>query len=141
MRDRRLYIIRLPQDRIRVARELQFAQPGTRVEIKGPQRTIPQNDKLHAAITDIAEQLTWHGRRLTVPEWKSALMELYQHETGTEDMIPSLDNERLINIGRSTSDLSKLEGADFIELIYAFGAQHGVVFHEPMENENGRHTG
>ena len=35
---------------------------------------------------------------------------------------------RLCNIGRSSSDLTKQEMIDLIELLFAFGAQHGVVF-------------
>jgi hypothetical protein len=33
-------------------------------------------------------------------------------------------------LGRSSSDLSKAEMTDLIDLISAFGANHGVVFHD-----------
>ncbi|MTV61688.1 recombination protein NinB, partial [Streptococcus pneumoniae] len=35
-----------------------------------------------------------------------------------------------VTLGRSSSDLSKAEMTDLIELIGAFGANHGVVFHD-----------
>jgi hypothetical protein len=42
--------------------------------------------------------------------------------------VPNIDGTGFVNLGRSSSDLSKQEFIDLIELITAFGAQHGVVF-------------
>ena len=36
----------------------------TRVEFKGPKRTLPQNDRMWAMLTDLSGQLAWHGQRL-----------------------------------------------------------------------------
>jgi len=46
-------------------------------------------------------------------------------------MVPNIDGSGFVNLGRSSSDLSKAEMTDLIEIIHAFGANHGVVFHEP----------
>jgi hypothetical protein len=35
-----------------------------------------------------------------------------------------------VNLGWSSSDLTVAEMSDLIELIHAFGANHGVVFHD-----------
>jgi hypothetical protein len=45
-------------------------------------------------------------------------------------MVPNIDGNGFINLGRSSSDLSKAEFSDLIEIIFAFGAKHGVVFAE-----------
>jgi hypothetical protein len=46
-------------------------------------------------------------------------------------MVPNLDGNGFVSLGRSSSDLSKDEMGDLLELIHAFGARHGVVFSEP----------
>ena len=47
--------------------------------------------------------------------------------------LPGLDGTTFIPWGQSSSDLSKEEMSNLMEIIAAFGAQHGVVFHEPAE--------
>ena len=51
-----------------------------------------------------------------------------------------LDGNGFVNLGRSSSDLSKGEMSDLMELIAAFGAKHGVVFKDTatpsFENPN-----
>ncbi len=48
-------------------------------------------------------------------------------------MVPNLDGTGFVNLGRSSSDLSKSEMSDLIELIHAFGANHGVKFQDDAE--------
>ena len=45
-------------------------------------------------------------------------------------MVPNLDGNGFVSLGRSSSDLSKSEMSDLMELIAAFGAQHGVEFRD-----------
>jgi hypothetical protein len=42
-----------------------------------------------------------------------------------------LDGCGVVELGRSSSDLSKGEMTDMIELMFKFGAEHGVVFNDP----------
>jgi hypothetical protein len=44
--------------------------------------------------------------------------------------VPNLDEDGLVMLGRSSSDLSKEEMSNLLELIYAFGARRGVVFQD-----------
>jgi hypothetical protein len=78
-----------------------------------------------AALSDIAMQLPWHGQKLRPEDWKLVFLDALKHEFR---MVPNLDNTGFVNLGRSSSDLSKSEMSDLIELIAAFGAQHGVKF-------------
>lgn len=104
------------------------APAGTRLEFKEAKRTLPQNDKMWAALTDVAAQATHCGRRYTPDRWKS----IFMHALGREiEFIPSLDGKTFIPIGLSSSDLGKSEMADLIELIHAYGAEHGVKFGGP----------
>ena len=116
------------QDRLRAAKWITQAPPGTRLEFKKPKRSIPQNDLMWAALTDVATQLPWHGIKLSPDDWKLIFLDALKRELR---MVPNIDGSGFVNLGRSSSDLSKAEMTDMIELIHQFGANHGVTFHEP----------
>jgi hypothetical protein len=44
-----------------------------------------------------------------------------------------LNGRGFVNLGRSSSDLSKQEMSDLIETIYEWGARLGVKFNDPQE--------
>ncbi len=117
-------------DRQRAARWATQAPAGTRIEYKAPKRSLPQNDRMWAMLTDVATQLPWHGIKLTADDWKLIFLDALKRELR---MVPNIDGTGFVNLGRSSSDLSKAEMADMIELISAFGANHGVVFHDPEQ--------
>lgn len=101
---------------------------GTRVEFKEVKRTIPQNDRMWAMLTDVSTQKEHAGRRYSPDEWKV----LFMHALGQEQrFLPSLDGTTFVPIGHRSSDLSKAEMSDLIELIFKWGAENGVEFHDP----------
>ena len=124
-------VIVLTQDteRQKAARWAAQLPPGTRVEFKAPKRSVPQNDRMWAMLTDVATQLKWHGLKLTADDWKLIFLDALKREVR---MVPNLDGNGFVSLGRSSSDLSKQEMTDLIDLISAFGANHGVVFHDGM---------
>lgn len=128
MTTRALVTIRTETDRDRVARWASQAPQGTRVEFKPAKRTIEQNSLLWALLTDVSRQLRWHGQKLSPDDYKLLFMDALKREMR---MVRNLDGTGFVNLGRSTSDLSKEEFGQLIELIYAFGAEHGVEFNEP----------
>ena len=103
-----------------------------RVEFKSPLRSTDQNAKMWACLTDIACQVPWHGLKLTADDWKLIFLDALKAEMR---LVPNINGNGFVNLGRSSSDLGKDEMSDLIELILAFGAQHGVTFHDP---EHGR---
>jgi hypothetical protein len=116
-------------DRERVAHWAMRVPPGSRVEFKAPRRTLPQNDRMWAMLTDVATQLSWHGVKLSPDDWKLMFLDGLKRELR---MVPNIDGTGFVNLGRSSSDLSKEEMSDLFELIHAFGAKNGVVFHDPV---------
>jgi hypothetical protein len=100
---------------------------GTRVDFKAPKRTLPQNDRMWAMLTEVSAQLPWHGIKLSADDWKLIFLDALKRELR---MVPNIDGSGFVNLGRSSSDLSKGEMADLITLIEQFGANHGVVFHD-----------
>lgn len=121
---RALVTIRTDADRSRVASWAAKAPDGTRVEFKASKRSIPQNDRMWAMLTDVATQLQWHGLKLTPDDWKLIFLDALKREIRT---VPNVDGTGFVNLSRS-SDLSKDEMSDLMELISAFGAKHGVLF-------------
>lgn len=104
------------------------APAGTHVEFKKAKRSLPQNDRLHAMITPIARQLSWHGVKLSVDDWKLVFLDALNREMR---IVPNIDGTGFVNLGRRTSKLSKEEFSDLMELIEAFAAKHGVDLQDP----------
>lgn len=118
-------------DRMKVAAWARKAPEGTRVEFKQAKRTLDQNSKLWAMLTDVAQQVEWHGMKLRTGEWKFLFLDALSRE---RRLVPNIDGDGFVPLYKSTSDLSKGEMSDLIELIGAFGARHGVVFKD-RDNE------
>lgn len=125
---RALVILASHGERQRVANWAMKAPVNTRVEFKAPKRSLDQNSKLWVCLTEVAQQLPWHGIKLAADDWKLLFLDALKRELR---MVPNLDGNGFVNLGRSSSDLSKEEMSNLLELIMAFGAQHGVIFHEP----------
>ena len=118
-------VLNNPDVRARAQNWCARAPAGTRVEFKASKRTIPQNAMFWSMVTDVATQLKWHGLRLSAEDWRLIFLDALKRETR---IVPNLDGNGFVNLGRSSSDLSKQEMTDLIELIRAFGANHGVTF-------------
>lgn len=103
---------------------------GTRVEFKGAKRSMAQNDRMWAMLTDISRQLAWHGQKMRPDDWKLVLLSGLKRELR---IVPNINGDGFVNLSQSSSDLSKAEMSDFIELIFAFGAKHGVKFQDDAE--------
>lgn len=122
--------IRSTVDRLRAVSIINAAPFGSRVEVKAAKRTLPQNDRMWAMLTEIARQLPWHGVKLRPDDWKLLFLDALKREMR---MVPNLDGTGFVNINQSSSDLTKSEMSDLIELIAEFGARHGVKFAEDRE--------
>lgn len=112
-----------PRERQKAIYWINKAPVGTRIEFKTSQRTTPQNDRMWAMLTVLAENLTWHGMRLSTEDWKLIFMDALSREVR---MVPNIDGTGFVNLGRSSSKLTKDEHSDLTTIIEAFAAQHGV---------------
>ncbi len=127
---RALVTLRGAGDRERVARWAAQAPAGTRVEFKETKRSLPQNDRMWAMLTDIATQKEHCGRKYTPEIWKCLLMHAWGREV---KFIPALDGEGVVPMVYRSSDLGKAEMTELIEFMFSWGAQNGVVFHDDEE--------
>lgn len=93
--------------------------------VESEKRTGDQNRLLWAALSDVAEQVEWHGMKLEPEDWKH----VFSAGLKKQRAVPGIDGGFVV-LGQSTSKMSKAEFSELIELIYAFGAERGVKFKE-----------
>lgn len=114
--------------RDRACRWVQSAPRLSRVELKEPARTLPQNARFWASLTDVARCERAKGRDYSTETWRT----LFLHAAGREmQFVPSLDGDELLPLGHSSAELSVGEMSNVLEFIYSWGAENGVVFTEP----------
>ena len=101
----------------------------TRITFQEPKRSLEQNAKLWAMLTEVSGHVVWYGQKLSADDWK----DVFTASLRKARVVPGLDAGSFVPLGMRTSDMSKQELGELLELIAAFGAQHGVVFQEPWE--------
>lgn len=109
--------------RQRAVHAVQSAPDGFVVTIKEPTRTLDQNALLWPLLTEVSRQVDWYGQKLTEDEWK----DVFTAGLRKQKAVPGIDGG-FVMVGSKTSRMNKREFSDLVELIYAFGAQHGVKF-------------
>jgi hypothetical protein len=129
---RALLTLRTIADRDRACRWVRQAPIGSRVEFKTPRRSTDQNSLLWALLTEVATQVDWYGQKLTPEDWKDIMSASLRKAR----VVPGLDGG-FVPLGMRTSDMSKAEMSALIELIYAFGAEHGVIFNDEAPVNDG----
>ena len=97
-----------------------------------PSRTHKQNRLLHAALNDIADQLSWPadtGELHDAVWWKRRITLQWLIETGeTPELVESLDGLQFALLLPHTSDLNTKQCSALNEWLFIFGHKHGVVF-------------
>jgi NinB protein len=119
-----------PRTRDTLRRWLDRAPDGFRIEFREPQRTDAQNRLLWPLLTALSTQLDWHGQKYSPDDWKDYMMHALKRARWMPD-----ENGGMVPIGMRSSKLGVSEFSDLIEMIYEFGARHGVVFHDQARAE------
>ena len=131
---RAVIILNSEFDRRRAVQWVQKAPAGCRIEFKQAKRSIDQNSRLWAHLTDIATHAEHNGRKYSAAMWKIIFLSALGREV---QFIPSLDGKTFIPFGQSSSDLSKQEMTDLITLIESFAAERGIQLHDtPAQRES-----
>lgn len=99
---------------------------GTTVEFRAPRRTTDQNALMWSLLGQISKQVDWYGQKLTSEDWKDVLTASLRRTR----VVPGIDVGTFVPLGMRTSQMTKEEISDLLELIYAFGAERGVKFRE-----------
>lgn len=119
------------------------------IVIQEPKRTDEQNSLMWVLLHTVAEQVGWRkarwrgdqmleeGRYVALVEDPAAAR--LSPEQFKDVLTAALKSPQLLGgvdggvvaVGMSTSRMNKRQVSELIELIYAFGAQHGVEWTEP----------
>jgi hypothetical protein len=99
-------------------------------------KTRPQEERYHAMIGDIADQLTLHGRKWDPECMKRLLIDQFRRDTikdpelaaawaehGHIELVPSIDGTGVVMMGIQSRNFSKVLASAFIEWLFAFGAE------------------
>ena len=98
-------------------------------------RSLDQNRKLWPMLSDISKQVDWvlNGKngKLKPDQWKDIFTAALLQET---NIAPGI-NGGFVMLGTRTSKMRKKVFCELIELLFAFGADKGVVWSDPAEIE------
>jgi hypothetical protein len=125
--------------RARAINEISAAPDGYTVKIEPPKKSRGQEEKYHAQIGDIHKSKAF--RFLGRNDWqeediKRLLVDAFAAEKASMGeplqqvgrVVPSIDGLRTVQLGIQTRLFIKKEASDFVEYLYAYGAQIGVEF-------------
>ena len=123
----------------RVAMELTGVADRWELVLRERKRSLPQNAKLWACLQDIADQceLVINGRpqKASKEDWKQVFTAALARENR---MALGLDGGVVV-LGTSTSRMRKTEFSDLLEMIHAYGAEHGVHWSDPALSAFGKY--
>lgn len=125
MTDRAVITLRTQADRDKAGRWAQGVPLGSKIVFHGPQRSIDQNSALWAALGDIARQKEYHGLKLSAEDWKILFLDALDRESR---MVPNLDGNGVLSLGRSSSSLSTEEFSGLLSIVYEWGGRNGIVW-------------
>ena len=98
-------------------------------------RSLEQNARLWAMLTEISRQVDWYGHKLTPDEWK----DVFSAAMKRTKVVPGLDGGFVV-CGQSTSKMTRAEMSEMQTLMEAFGAEKGVRFAAQVDAETGEIT-
>lgn len=119
------------------------------ISVDEPKRSLPQNDRMWAMLTDIADQVGWKrarwrgdrcledggyvrvdelptAARLTPEEFKDVISAALKKPR----LFGSIDGGGVVAVGLRTSKMLKKDMTNLIELLFQFGAMHDIEWSE-----------
>ena len=109
------------------------APVGAVLTIREANRSIDQNSKLWAMLSDVSRSMP-DGRRHTAEVWKT----LFMHACGHAVQFETGLNGQPFPTGFRSSRLTKSQMADLITFILQWGDEKGVVWTDPEDLKHGR---
>lgn len=101
---------------------IDIAPDGYVVTIKQATRSLDQNAMLWSLLSDLSDQVVYHGIKLSSEEWK----DFATASIRKQKFVPDMDGTGFIALGGRTSKMTKAEFSDLLELIFMIGAKNDV---------------
>jgi len=98
------------------------------LEIKAADKSREQEEKYHAMIGEIARQASHAGAKWSLDDWKRLLVDQFCKDGGikTGVVVPNLSGDGIVQLGFQTRKFSKEQASEFVEWLYAWGAERGI---------------
>jgi hypothetical protein len=98
------------------------------IEIKQSKRSTEQNAMFHSLIDKINKAMAAVGSTWTADDWKRLLIDQWAHDTNRKigKVCPSLDGERIVQLGLQSHKFTTMESSEFIEFLLAWSALKGI---------------
>lgn len=98
------------------------------IEVKPESKSREQEEKYHAMINIIAKQAQHQGATWDSESWKRLLIYEFARQTDLKisTIVPSLDGTGIVQLGMQSRKFTKEQATEFIEFLYAWGAQNGI---------------
>src|ERR1700747_3053251 len=100
-------------DRNLVATWVKNVPDGTTVEFRAPRRSGDQNNLMWSLLGQISKQVIWCGQKLSSEDWKDVLTASLRRTR----VVPGIDPGTSVPLGMRTSQMTKEELSDLLELI------------------------
>ena len=119
-------VIHSEEDRKHAHNVLDAHQLPVYISITPPKASDELTSRMHCAIRAVSQQTTLYGEALTEEEWKLVFVaamygqRVVRHPSGTGFIV----------LQKKTRDMSGPQKYDLTEMVYAFGAERGVIFDE-----------
>jgi hypothetical protein len=100
------------------------------LEVKAADKTREQELKYHAMIDEIAKQAKHMGASWDAESWKRLLVDLFCKYSGLQTgvVMPNLSGDGIVQLGYQTRKFTKEQASDFVEFLYDWGSEHGIVY-------------
>lgn len=118
--------IQTQKDRDDIIACVKVAPVGTTFEVRPKRRSTDQNSLMWSLLGQISRQVDWYGQKLSSEDWKDVLTASMRRTR----VVPGIDQGTFVPLGMRTSQMSKAELSDLLELMIAFGTEKGVKFRE-----------
>ena len=102
------------------------------LEIKDATKSRDQEEKYHAMIGEVAKQAQHLGAKWDAESWKRLLVDQFCKDNGlkTGAVIPNLSGDGIVQLGMQTRNFTKEQASEFVEWLFAWGAEHGVTYEQ-----------
>lgn len=134
MSEKRVFRLVHEEARSRAKLAVMDAPEGYFVTVSEPAKSRDQEAKYHAMFADVARSCQFMGEKRDAETWKRLLVDAFARVKAAEgdpikgqgQIIPSLDGSGFVQLGIQTRRFSKKHASEFIEYLFAWGADQGV---------------
>lgn len=117
-------------------RWIDLAPPGWVMRLRPPSKTRDQEDHYHGLIRQVSRFQTFGGKLRDELTWKRLLVDDFAEEKkqmgepiiGHGEILPSLDGQRIVQLGVQTHLFDVPLAAEFVTYLRAYGIEHNVPY-------------